>query len=62
MNMFVSYLQTVCTISGCHDYAGVVGLTSTYAISADNHLTCEFHFYLWWVYLIQPYIINFVSN
>jgi len=39
----------------------VVGFTTTYAISAYHHQRCEFNFHLDKVYLIQHYVIKFVS-
>jgi len=40
----------------------VVGLTTTYAISAYHHLSCKFESRSGEVYLIQHYVTKFVSD
>ena len=40
----------------------VVGLITTYAISAYHHLSCELESHSYEVYLIQHYVIKFVSG
>jgi hypothetical protein len=44
----------------CHDRM-VVGFTTTYAISAYHHQNCEFEPRSGEMYLIQHYVIKFVS-
>jgi len=39
----------------------VVGFTTTYAIRAHRHLRCKFESHSCQVYLIQHYVIKFVS-
>ena len=46
--------------SGSHRM--VVGFTSTFAISAYHHWSCEFESHSGDVYLIQLFVIKFVSN
>ena len=40
----------------------VVGFTTTFAISVYHHWSCDFESRSGEVYLIQPYVINFVSD
>ena len=40
----------------------VVAFINTYAINAYHHLRCEFELHLCEVYLIQQYVIKFVSD
>jgi hypothetical protein len=40
----------------------VVGFTTTCAISAYHHQACDFESCSWRVYLIQHYVIKFVSD
>ena len=47
--------------SRCRDRT-VVGFSTTYVISAYHHLHCEFESHSCEVYLIQHYVIKFVSD
>jgi hypothetical protein len=50
-------------LRGCHGRVRmIVGFTTTYAINAYHHLCCEFESRSCEVYLIQHYVIKFISD
>ena len=50
-------------LRGCHGHVRmIVGFTTTYAINAYHHLRCEFESRSCEVYLIQHYVIKFISD
>jgi hypothetical protein len=60
---FIHILEVIFEIIDFHSRDGtVVGFTTTFAINAYHHWSCEFKYGSGEVYLIQHYVIKFVSD
>jgi hypothetical protein len=61
--MTLSYINRIFWCRGCWGRdRKVVGFTTTYAISANHHWSCEFEPLSGDVYSIEHYVIKFASD